>query len=132
MRDKETDEIRDRTREEARARWGKKAKPLYEIFIHIPHPNNRPGGKNGHNDKYSIFYNKSFGNASGGAHGAETKEQAIQRVRSTIEHWNELDHAAPSTWQPVSEKNTVFGCYDGSITWMELMGVRPLDSFFGT
>lgn len=130
--DPETEQMRDRTRKEAYAKWGKKSRPLYEIFIHLPYPSNRPGGRNGRNDKYALSYHKQFGNAMGGACGAETKEEAIQDIKDTIKHWNKPDDMAPSTWKPVSEKNTVFGCYDGSITLLEILqGVKTLDSFFG-
>ena len=76
--------------------------------------------------KYSVYYQKEYGDYSGGASGFKTKEDLLLFLREVIKEWEGYDYILGRKSDKVTPKNLHFESFTDEISKMELFGFKTL------
>ena len=68
-----------------------------------------------------IHLNKSYGDSHGGCIGANSREEAIQRIRDWVKDWESFDSIVQRMGNKVTRKNTEFSSFDESIILTDVL-----------
>jgi len=79
--------------------------------------------------KYSFFYDKRYGDYSGGATEFKSKEELLTEVRRIFRRWEGMDGILHRLGDKVTPRNLLFESFTSEIVKTELFGNLSLDTF---
>jgi hypothetical protein len=77
-------------------------------------------------EKYSVWFNKNYGDMYGGATGCSSLKSLKDLLRRIVRRWGEYDSIVGRMPDPVTEKTLYFESFTDEVTKSDALGIQTL------